>query len=1024
MDREIREDPGSSSSSHIRRRRRIGRSMREKTPEASRRRRSSEDESSLVDASEPTEAHAVSMQIRPPQRALSAHESKILRRRDKTFASAAARSLSQPREAEKLSEPEASELIRTVKRSLSSPRNKDLESSEAENMSRNLSPESRPIRRAPPPPQPVQSTADENLSRLEQNLRRFEEERKRFESEKRLFEREKRDHKLRYKQMVDNEERKRLVQSYRKLSDRIKLPQDAEERKRLLHSLRLEKNEVALPAARTGQRRNRHSGNYEESSTQFSSSEAEMVEEPVRMSPARKQNNNTLATASVRGPPPQPPARKSVSRNNSLSPVRTPLINRNNSLSPVRPSNSPNHSISPTKPTATTVSRNNSLSPVRSTKVSRNNSLSPIRPDRRSKTPDERAQLGRKISLREHKEREIEARQETTATEVESDKEQKLRHRKPRRAGSVRREDGQRKHSLDAERKPNLESHDRVDSSSGSGNIAPAPEIVVVSKINQQILQVEKQDKESITTIAKEQKPSFLQRFFGRFRKAKTVKQASSEELNKEKEELLTPPCAETTTKEAELPDKLLSFAFLKAFLGDAREQWRIMKSQHPAQLKEISKLRNKCFAHTVVLILLVGFGGLMFRYTEGASEDIYKCEVRKVKRDFVDHLWSNSHRMREEDWKTLARQKLRKFEEELHAMGAMGIRYFPGQRSWNFVNCILYCWTVITTIGYGHITPKTTLGQSLTIAYAIIGIPIFLILLADFGKLFTRIIKFMWGYVRRLYYTGTCRKIRKQQQLRDAMNGVSMVYDAAIRRPSQFFGITAESDVESQMSDINRSSHPETPTSPYPETIVVDDEFNLPISLASLLLITYILLGAFVYHLWEDWTYMESFYFVFISMSTIGFGDLVPDHPIFMMCSIIYLVFGLALTSMFINVVQIKLSDTFKDASAKIGATIGFGVPSELGEEELQTAKTPSDLASVHGSRLGKIDEADNEHSPPPRPLTSILRTNRPNSPEGLDDETIEVEVAPPPLLPRRQVSVESPEPPADKKKKRRFFK
>lgn len=47
-----------------------------------------------------------------------------------------------------------------------------------------------------------------------------------------------------------------------------------------------------------------------------------------------------------------------------------------------------------------------------------------------------------------------------------------------------------------------------------------------------------------------------------------------------------------------------------------------------------------------------------------------------------------------------MARSKLRKFEEELHTMGAMGIRYFPGQRSWNFVNCILYCWTVITTIG------------------------------------------------------------------------------------------------------------------------------------------------------------------------------------------------------------------------------------------------------------------------------------------------------------------------------------
>lgn len=46
-----------------------------------------------------------------------------------------------------------------------------------------------------------------------------------------------------------------------------------------------------------------------------------------------------------------------------------------------------------------------------------------------------------------------------------------------------------------------------------------------------------------------------------------------------------------------------------------------------------------------------------------------------------------------------------------------------------------------------------------------------------------------------------------------------------------------------------------------------------------------------------------------------------------YMMLSIVYLIFGLALTSMCINVVQEKLSDTFKQASAKLGTTIGLSV-------------------------------------------------------------------------------------------------
>lgn len=182
-------------------------------------------------------------------------------------------------------------------------------------------------------------------------------------------------------------------------------------------------------------------------------------------------------------------------------------------------------------------------------------------------------------------------------------------------------------------------------------------------------------------------------------------------------------------------------------------------------------------------------------------------------------------------------------------------------------------------------------------------------------------------------------------------MKGFNIVYEAAstLRRPSQF----ATDEEAPNVIDDDTSNNPpklppkpsttitttqddgglgSDPQTPAPSVFEIDDEFNLPISVAITCLVIYIFAGASIYVVWEEWSFFESFYFVFISMSTIGFGDFVPNHPMFMMCSIVYLVFGMALTSMCINVVQVKLSDSFRQASAKIGATIGLKVSEEDG--------------------------------------------------------------------------------------------
>lgn len=79
---------------------------------------------------------------------------------------------------------------------------------------------------------------------------------------------------------------------------------------------------------------------------------------------------------------------------------------------------------------------------------------------------------------------------------------------------------------------------------------------------------------------------------------------------------------------------------------------------------------------------------------------------------------------------------------------------------------------------GYGHIAPSTDTGRFITIVYAIFGIPIFLILLADFGKMFTRGIKFLWAFVRRLYYTGSCRKVRRTAPVQVSIIDTIMAHD------------------------------------------------------------------------------------------------------------------------------------------------------------------------------------------------------------------------------------------------------
>ncbi len=52
--------------------------------------------------------------------------------------------------------------------------------------------------------------------------------------------------------------------------------------------------------------------------------------------------------------------------------------------------------------------------------------------------------------------------------------------------------------------------------------------------------------------------------------------------------------------------------------------------------------------------------------------------------------------------------------------------------------------------------------------------------------------------------------------------------------------------------------------------------ESRVPFGAVILIIIGYIFLGAFMFHRFEGWTMVESVYFCYITLSTVGFGDYV----------------------------------------------------------------------------------------------------------------------------------------------------
>jgi hypothetical protein len=104
----------------------------------------------------------------------------------------------------------------------------------------------------------------------------------------------------------------------------------------------------------------------------------------------------------------------------------------------------------------------------------------------------------------------------------------------------------------------------------------------------------------------------------------------------------------------------------------------------------------------------------------------------------------------------------------------------------------------------------------------------------------------------------------------------------------------------------------------------------KVPVMPVLVFIFAYFTLGATIFSNWEEWTFLEGFYFSFITLTTIGFGDFVPGAAVLsagteegqakLIIACIYVLMGLAVLSMAINLMQETIMNKCKELAIELG--------------------------------------------------------------------------------------------------------
>ncbi|XP_059376240.1 potassium channel subfamily K member 18-like [Carassius carassius] len=258
--------------------------------------------------------------------------------------------------------------------------------------------------------------------------------------------------------------------------------------------------------------------------------------------------------------------------------------------------------------------------------------------------------------------------------------------------------------------------------------------------------------------------------------------------------------------------------------------------------------------------------------------------------------------------------------------------------QNWSFYGSLFFCCTLFTTVGYGQMYPVTYEGKVACILYAMVGIPLMLLVISDVGDILAVLLSKAYTHLslffreRKLHRSCIHRheKASSKKQVQGADTDGTYMFQSSLRctclqirnNREIFDRMIIKENVKLKTALTKSYSCPDLnhmrPTKSSSKLFIsIGQELEsneVPLLVILLVVFAYMIVCSQILRCWEkQMDFFDAFYFTFITLTTIGFGDIVPEHPKYFMVTFLFIITGMAIISMAFKLGQSQIFSFYR---------------------------------------------------------------------------------------------------------------